>query len=101
MAPSPRRQASGSPRPTVAGGRPSKQVSSFSTFHCEILNNHEALKREQEGYKEIPVVRMVDNAIIQRNYLQIKQDVEDILQSEMERLLKDPGQEHLVVRKGE
>jgi hypothetical protein len=42
-------------------------------------NAHEALKNEQDRYKKIPVVRKLDIAIIQRNYLQIKQDVQNIL----------------------
>ncbi|MEJ7737034.1 MAG: conjugal transfer protein MobC [Chitinophagaceae bacterium] len=71
----------------------------LKTFHCEILNDHEALRQEQHSYKEIPVIRTLDNAMIQRNYLQIKQDVEDIIQSEMERVLSDPGLRHLVIRK--
>ncbi len=72
----------------------------LKTFHCEILNNHEALKKEQDSYKDIQVIRKLDNTMVQRNYLQIKQDVQDIIQSEMERLLNDPGLTHLVVRKG-
>jgi TusA-related sulfurtransferase len=72
----------------------------LKTFHCEILNNHEALKKEQDAYKDIQVIRKLDNTMVQRNYLQIKQDVQDIIQSEMERLLNDPGLTHLVVRKG-
>lgn len=71
----------------------------LKSFHCEILNNHEALKREQENYKEIPVIRKLDNAMVQRNYLQIKQDVQEIIQSELERVLSDPGLSHLVVKK--
>ena len=72
----------------------------LKTFHCEILNDHAALKKEQDSYKEIQVIRKLDNTMVQRNYLQIKQDVQDIIQSEMERLLNDPGQSHLIVRKG-
>jgi len=72
----------------------------LKTFHCEILNDHEALKKEQDSYKDIQVIRKLDNTMVQRNYLQIKQDVQDIIQSEMERLLNDPGLSHLVVRKG-
>ncbi|MDD2306743.1 MAG: conjugal transfer protein MobC [Prolixibacteraceae bacterium] len=71
----------------------------LKTFHCEILNNHDALKKEQDNYKDIQVIRKLDNTMVQRNYLQIKQDVQDIIQSEMERLLNDPGLNHLVVRK--
>jgi len=72
----------------------------LKTFHCEILNDHEALKKEQEAYMDIQVIRKLDNTMVQRNYLQIKQDVQDIIQSEMERLLNDPGLSHLVLRKG-
>lgn len=72
----------------------------LKAFHCEIINDHQALKREQEGYKDIEVIRKLDEGMVQRNYLQIKQEVQDIIQSEMERLLNDPGLKHLVVRKG-
>jgi len=72
----------------------------LKTFHCEIINDHAALKKEQDSYKDIQVIRKLDNAMVQINYLQIKQDVYDIIHSEMERLLNDPGQAHLVVRKG-
>jgi len=58
------------------------------------------MKKEQDSYKDIQVIRKLDNDIVQRNYLQIKQDVQDIIQSEMERLLNEPGLVHLVVRKG-
>ena len=50
----------------------------LKTFHCEIINDHEALKKEQDSYK----------------------DIQDIIQSEMERLLNDLGLKHLAVRKG-
>ena len=71
----------------------------LKAFHCEILNDHKALKKEQENYKEIPLIRKLDNAMVQRNYLQIKQDVKDIIDSEMERVLNDFGLAHLVVKK--
>ncbi|MBP1223143.1 conjugal transfer protein MobC [Flavobacterium sp. 1355] len=71
----------------------------LKTFHCRIVNDHQTLQREQESYVDIPPVRKLDDAMIQRNYLQIKQDVQDIIQSEMERLLADPASGHLVIRK--
>ena len=72
----------------------------LKTFHCEIINDHDALKKEQDNYKEIPVIRKLDNAMVQRNYLQVKQDVQDIVQAEMERLVNDPALKHLVIKKG-
>ncbi len=71
----------------------------LKAFHCEILNDHKVLNQEQESYKEIPVIRKLDNVMVQRNYLQIKQDVQDIIQSEIERVLSDPSLRHLIVKK--
>lgn len=71
----------------------------LKTFHCEIVNDHKALKNEQNDYKDIPVIRKVDNSMVQRNYLQIKQDIKDIIHSEKERLLNDSGLVHLVIKK--
>jgi hypothetical protein len=71
----------------------------LKTFHCEIVNDHEALRREEENYTEIPPVRHLDSGMIQRNFQQIKCDVQDIIYTEMERLLNDPAQQHLIVKK--
>src|SRR5690606_9589031 len=51
----------------------------LKAFHCEIINDHEALKKEQDGYQDIAVIRKLDNGMVQRNYLQVKQDVQDII----------------------
>src|SRR5690348_6005546 len=72
----------------------------LKAFHSEIINDHEALKKEEENYKDIEVIRKLDNSMVQRNYLQIKQDIQRIIQSQMERLLNDPELAHLVVKKG-
>lgn len=71
----------------------------LKTFHSEIVNDHEAIRKEEENYKEIPAVRKLDNTMIQRNYLQIKQDIQDIVHAEMERLLEDPSLSFLILKK--
>lgn len=71
----------------------------LKTFHCEIVNDHEALKKEEENYKDIAVIRKIDTTIVQRNYLQVKQDVQEIMQSEIEQLLQDPSRAYLVLKK--
>jgi len=71
----------------------------LKAFHCEIINDHVALEKEQNGYKDIEVIRKLANGMVQRNYLQIKQDIQDIIQSEMERVLKDPAMSHLMIKK--
>ncbi|MCV9932864.1 YWFCY domain-containing protein [Flavobacterium sp. LS1R47] len=71
----------------------------LKTFHSEIVNDHEALKKEQDNYVDIPIIRKVDNSMVQRNYMQIKKDIKDIIYSEKERLLNDYELRHLVVKK--
>ncbi|MEP6847097.1 MAG: hypothetical protein ABI861_13885 [Panacibacter sp.] len=71
----------------------------LKTFHCSIQNDHGLLKAEQKCYKEIPVIRKLDNAMVQRNYLGIKQDVQNIVQTEMERILNEPALNHLLIKK--
>lgn len=68
-------------------------------FHSEIINDHDAIKREQDSYKDIAAIRKIDNTMVQRNYLQIKQDIQDIVHTEMERLFNDPALTHLVIKK--
>lgn len=68
----------------------------LKAFHCEIINDHQALKKEEQNYQDIEVIRKLNTSMVQRNYFQIKQD---IIQSEMERLLNDPRLSHLIVRK--
>lgn len=72
----------------------------LKAFHAAILNDHEALTREQDNYKPIPTVREVTPAMIQRNYLQIRQEVEDLVNAEMERIMGDPGTAGTVLKKG-
>lgn len=75
------------------------QVINLKSFHCKIINDHDVLKQESDGYKNIPEVCKVDAAIIQRNYQQIKQDVEDLIESQMQQIMSDPGKESLIVKK--
>ena len=75
------------------------EVINLKTFHCKITNDHDALKNESKSYKEIPEICKVDNAVIQRNYQQIKQEVQDIIETEMEKILNDPARENMVVKK--
>ena len=71
----------------------------LKTFHSEIINDHIKLKEEQESYINIAPIRKLDNSMIQRNYLQVKQDVQDIIDSEIERLVNDPGLDYLIIKK--
>ncbi|WP_343697163.1 conjugal transfer protein MobC [Flavobacterium sp.] len=71
----------------------------LKTFHSEIINNHDELKKEENSYQQISPVRIINNTMIERNYLQIKEDISEIVNSELERLLHDPALSHLVIKK--
>ena len=71
----------------------------LKAFHCSIINDHETIRNEEESYKEIEKVRVIDSHIIQRNYDQIKQDIQQIIDTEMEKLLADPSKAYLVIKK--
>ena len=75
------------------------QVITFKSFHCKIVNDHNSLKMESDLFQTIPKVCKVDSANIQRNYQQIKQEVQDIIETEMEKILNDPSKGNVVVKK--
>jgi hypothetical protein len=71
----------------------------LKAFHGEIVDDHAALKKEIEAYQPLPEIRKINAGIVERNYLQIKQDVQEIVQEVFEDLLNDPAKMHLVIKK--
>ena len=71
----------------------------LKAFDCEMLTDFTAINKEEAEYKPIPIIRQVDQEMIQRNYLQVKEDIQDIKNSEIERMMNDPALEHLIIRK--
>jgi hypothetical protein len=51
----------------------------LKVFHAEILNDHAALKEEEDNYKEIPMMRKVTQYEIQENFFRIKDDILKII----------------------
>jgi len=68
----------------------------LKTFHCKIINDHAAIKAEEDSYKPLPEIRQVTPIEIQNNYIQIKNDVVDIIETEIERIKNDPDLSHLL-----
>lgn len=52
----------------------------LKTFHCEIQNNHEAIDREIQGYKELPDIRSIDVHTINGNYNRIKNEIKFLVE---------------------
>ena len=55
----------------------------LKVFHSEIQNDHDAIRQEEAQYEEIPNIRTIDSDMVQINYLQIKQDIQELLVSEL------------------
>jgi hypothetical protein len=71
----------------------------LKAFHAHIRNDHEALKREEDAYRPIEPVRHLSPGQVQQNYLQIKQDIREIIDSEMRRLFDDPSLSWMIIKK--
>ena len=73
-------------------------------FHAEIVVDNEKVKRETASYKKLP--RIIDfrdgdgndrmQEEIQANYNRVKQEVQQIVTDEMERIKNDPYLQHLI-----
>lgn len=61
-------------------------------FHGEIQNDHQAIKKEEEGYKPLPVVQRVTAEDIRENYLKIKREVEELLKLELQQIKDREGE---------
>jgi len=71
----------------------------LKTFHNEILNDHAALQTEQQHYRPIPVIREVTPVMVQSNFLQIKQDVENLVMDRLSEMMSDPVKAALIIKK--
>lgn len=71
----------------------------LKTFHCEILNDHIALQNETDNYKEIEPIRILDSVLINRNYSQIKEDIAELSESEMDRISTSVHLRHVIIKK--
>jgi hypothetical protein len=67
-------------------------------FHAELVQNSKALAKEQAGYLPVPT-STVNHQTIMATYLQIKKDIKDLVENEMERLMNDPELVGLVINR--
>jgi len=76
-------------------------------FHAEILVDNEKVSAETKAYQKIPEILSFvkkngeDNMKqeIEANYRQIKQDIVQIIETELERIKNDPDLEYLIKKR--
>lgn len=63
----------------------------LKSFHCEILNDHDELKKEQDRFKTLPTIRNITQNTLMENYFRIKEEIKELIENEIEILLNTPG----------
>jgi hypothetical protein len=71
----------------------------LKAFHAEIVNDHEAIRQEEAGYQELPVIRTINIDEVMQNYYQIKKDIKNIIEKEMTKIQNDPSLKELLEKK--
>lgn len=68
-------------------------------FHSSVVNDHVAITKEKKNFLPFPVIGAETNDPIRENFRQVKEDVNDIVEAEMERIMNTPALGHLIVKK--
>ena len=66
----------------IVADNPDQKIA-LKVFHSEIQNNHTAVKKEEDLYKPIPVIKEVSSLDVVENYKRIKQEVDELIGSEL------------------
>jgi hypothetical protein len=73
----------------------------LKSFCAEIINDHEALKKEYASYRELPQFSIVAPSDVLKSYLQVKKDVAMIVQMELERMLDTVDLSGMIIKKAD
>ncbi len=82
----------------IVTDNPDEEIA-LKAFHGKIINDHKALVKEEATYREIPLFRQVSQSVVQRNFYQVKEDIKNLVDTEIENILNDPARAHLIITK--
>lgn len=71
----------------------------LKTFCSAFVNNHRLLEQEKSCFKNLPIVSSVSQSDLMNSYLDIKKDIQEIITTEIERMLDTPDLSNLIIRK--
>lgn len=71
----------------------------LKSFHSEIINNYELLNQETNAYKPLPLISNVTAQMVNENFRNVKKEVTEIIEMEIERILNTPGLEGMTKNK--
>jgi hypothetical protein len=55
----------------------------LKAFHSEIINDHSAIRHEENNYRPIPAIRNVGPTDIQETYLRIKKEIRRVVEDKL------------------
>jgi len=58
----------------------------LKTFHCQIQNDHDAIRREELTYQDIPQARTINQNEILMNYQRVKEDIMAMVENLTEKI---------------
>ena len=70
----------------IVADNPDEKIK-LKIFHSEIQNNHNVIAKEEAEYQPIPAVSNVTDQDILENYTKIKAEIEELLITELEKLV--------------
>ncbi|MFB9843914.1 conjugal transfer protein MobC [Mucilaginibacter ginsenosidivorans] len=66
----------------IVADNPDQKIT-LKAFHVEIVNDHEAIQKEEAKYRDLPVLRSVTHDMVWANYLRIKMNIEGLILEEL------------------
>ena len=81
----------------VVADNPEEKIK-LKTFCAEIINDHEALQAESSSFKDLPIISEVSTWDIEKNFLQVKADITDMIETVTEMIINTPEMEHFILK---
>ncbi|HEX4372288.1 MAG TPA: hypothetical protein VHZ50_03190, partial [Puia sp.] len=60
-----------------------EQPIALKMFHSQIQNDHKAIAQEEARYKPIPEIGQISEEDVLENYIRIKAEIDELIQSEL------------------
>jgi hypothetical protein len=76
-----------------------EQPITLKAFCARVIQDHTTLRKEENTYQPLPVVRDLHESEVTQTYQQIKRDIESLVALELERMLDTPSLSDLLVRR--
>lgn len=61
------------------------------SFYCRIINNPESIKKEEDNFKPLPIIRNIDEHSLMGNFYNIRKEVRSIIDTEMDKIKNNPA----------